>query len=251
MPISRTRRTISFRLVVCPRRALYGSDSVNKPMPWKILVLKFMNFTLVADTIRGFTAYAFPRAAQYAVHEADEPTFRRDWLRKCTDFVCVVCCWSRSVLLIALCGLVLSACMHAAPAMLNERTAVISGRETMGNSANEAIRRMLTKAAAMTLDHGFRYFQIVNSRSTYLNHDRVLPIRPGVDVTIKLYREGEISPRRPGVWDADKIAAGDMGNVAALSAGDATTPLAPRSRTLVPAKPNISPLSCPDYGCTW
>lgn len=115
--------------------------------------------------------------------------------RKYANFVGVACC----------CGLMLSACMHKAPAMYSERTAVISGRGTAGDSENDAIRKTLTKAAAMTLDHGFRYFQIAT------------PIKPGINVAINVYRDGEINPKKPGIWDAERIAQGDMGDISKLS----------------------------------
>jgi len=145
--------------------------------------------------------------------------------RKFMALICVACC----------CGLTLSACMHKAPVMYSERTAVISGRGTAGDSEDDAIRKALTKAAAMTLDHGFRYFQITT------------PIRPGINVAIDVYREGEINPKKPGLWDAERIAQGDMGDIAKLreDAAPVARPLA------TPAKPNNSTPNCTAYGCVW
>lgn len=140
---------------------------------------------------------------------------------------------------IACSGLMLSACMHNAPAMRGERAAMISGRATAGYGENDAIRKTLTKAAAMTLDHGFRYFQIMS------------PIRPGVDVSIKLYRDGEIGPKTPGLWDAERVAQGDMGDITRLSEEAAPPRIAPPSATAAPAKPNGSAPNCTVYGCVW
>lgn len=116
-------------------------------------------------------------------------------LRKYANLIFVACC----------CGPMLSACMHKAPAMYNEHTAVISGRGTASDSEDDAIRETLAKAAAMTLDHGFRYFQIAS------------PIKPGVNVAINVYRDGEINPKKPGIWDAERIAQGDIGDITKLS----------------------------------
>jgi hypothetical protein len=147
------------------------------------------------------------------------------WLRKCVDLICVACC----------CGLTLSACMHKAPAMYSGHTAVISGRGTAGYGEDDAIRKTLARAAAMTLDHGFRYFQITS------------PIKPGINVAIDVYREGEINPKKPGLWDAERIAQGDMGDIAKLH--EDTTPIARPSAT--PAKSNSSTPNCTAYGCIW
>jgi hypothetical protein len=157
-------------------------------------------------------------------------------MRNYREFVVAVWRLSGSILIAALCGFALSACVSAAPKMLNERTAVISGRATVGDNPSNATRKTLFRAAAMTLDHGFRYFQIIRPQNTGAIHGGDSPIQPGVNVTIKLYREGEISPHRPGVWDAENIAAGNTGKNANLSARAAATLPNQRSTTTAPIK---------------
>ena len=88
-------------------------------------------------------------------------------------------------------------CAHPAP-VLHGRVTTISGRGTGQLSEDEATRKVLVVAAAITLDHGYRYFEIAG------------PVRPGADVTVRIYGTGEISPKRPGVWDADAVAAGQF-----------------------------------------
>jgi hypothetical protein len=117
--------------------------------------------------------------------------------------------YGRKILLGVFCGLALAACAHPVRPMFNAHTIVISGRSTVGSDLNSATRKTLIVAARMTLDHGFRYFKIVGSQNAPSRSDVPL-IRPGADVTIEVFREGEIDPRRPGVWDAQNIGAGRM-----------------------------------------
>jgi hypothetical protein len=145
----------------------------------------------------------------------------------------------------------LMACMNAAPPMLSERTAMISGRATANRNANDATEIVLVKAATMTLDHGFRYFQIVGSQSVVRDRDGNELIRPGANVTIKVYREGEIDPRTTGIIDAENIAEHDATAIAGLSpqatAESATSP----STTPAPASSGMPAPHCTVYGCTW
>lgn len=116
----------------------------------------------------------------------------------------------RKIVVGVLCGIALSACAHPVPPMRNDRTVVISGKRTVGNNARDATQKILIQAARLTLDHGFRYFTIVGSPIANSIRSRALSIQPGADVTIKVYREGEIDPRSANVWDAGNIAAGNL-----------------------------------------
>jgi hypothetical protein len=109
-----------------------------------------------------------------------------------------------------LCGMALSACAHRVPTLRNDHTAVISGKRTVGNSSREAARIILIQAARLTLDHGFRYFTIVCSPVANSIRSGTPSIQPGADVTIRVYRQGEIDPLSPNVWDAGSIAASDL-----------------------------------------
>ena len=95
-------------------------------------------------------------------------------------------------------ALALAGCIHRAPASIHDGSAVISGHNTVHASASDARETVLIEAASITLDHGYRYFQVMT------------PIRPGADVTIRVYGMGEINPHLPGVYDANDIAAGKM-----------------------------------------
>jgi len=116
----------------------------------------------------------------------------------------------RKIVLGVFCALALSACAHPLPPMRSDRVVVISGKSTIGISAQDATQKMFIKAARLTLDHGCRYFTIVDSLNAYPNRTGAPPIRPGANLAIRVYRQGEIDPRTPGVWDAQSIAAGNL-----------------------------------------
>src|SRR5215469_7442400 len=92
---------------------------------------------------------------------------------------------------------VVAGCAHPIPA-LHGQSVVISGRGTVHDGLDDATRKVLVEAAAITLDHGYRYFEVTE------------PIRPGANVAIRLYGAREINPRAVGVYDASSIAAGQV-----------------------------------------
>jgi hypothetical protein len=170
-------------------------------------------------------------------------------MRKYREFVVAFWRHGRNILLGALCGFALSACVSTAPKMLNDRLAVIAGRDSVGDNVNNATRKTLVKAATMTLDHGFRYFQIVGGPESVRGD--VSFIRPGADVTIKLYRQSEINPQRPGRWDAEDIAAGKLRNYRAMPAEASAIPPGPPSAISASTKSNALTPKCTVYGCVW
>jgi len=89
-------------------------------------------------------------------------------------------------------------CAHRASATIRDDTATISGHNTGHMTPSDARRVVLIEAAAITVDHGYRLFQVT------------MPIRPGVPVTVHLYGKGEIDQNASGVYDANAIAAGDL-----------------------------------------
>jgi hypothetical protein len=119
-------------------------------------------------------------------------------------------CTGVRVLAVALFGVMLMGCAHHAPATLHQRMTVISGKGTAKDSARDAARKVLIEAAAITLDHGYRYFEIVGTEAMGSNSSGLPAIRPGADVTIKLFGAGDVDPRPPVVWDAQAIAAGAL-----------------------------------------
>ena len=92
----------------------------------------------------------------------------------------------------------LAGCVHRAPLSVHDQTAMISGHNTIHVSMADARQTVLTEAASITVDHGYRLFKVMT------------PIRPGSDVTIHVYGAGEIDPAAPNVYDAHAIAAGRM-----------------------------------------
>jgi hypothetical protein len=97
-----------------------------------------------------------------------------------------------------LCATLLAGCAHHAPAAIHGNTTVISGRNTAQASAADTRRTVLVEAASITVDHGYRYFEVMT------------PVRPGSDVTIRVYGQRENDPRTPNVYDAIAIAAGQL-----------------------------------------
>jgi len=97
-----------------------------------------------------------------------------------------------------LCVAVFSGCAHRAPASIHDGMTVISGHNTAHSSLHDAVETVLVEAAAITVDHGYRYFRVMTQ------------IRPGADVTIHVYGAGEVDRRASDVYDADDIAAGRM-----------------------------------------
>lgn len=140
-------------------------------------------------------------------------------------------------------ALALAGCVSTSTAMLDERTAIISGRGSGYSSAADVQQRVILEAATAARARGFRYFVIQSatdqSRSgrmyfpgqtntygqgtatctgnfcsgTYSGQTYSTPaqafdyVRPGQDVQIRFYREGEINPKAANVWDAVSIMA--------------------------------------------
>jgi len=152
---------------------------------------------------------------------------------------------------LAVCACLLSGCVSAAAegTMLSDNTALISATGELDQRA-EMIDRALKEAATVTSMHGYRYFviltaddtssttsvavpgqrlvfQMLTNRSfgattfgaaaypggTYTQSDRrVTRIKPGLDIIIQMYRNGEIHPQKQGVWNADVV----LGRIASV-----------------------------------
>jgi hypothetical protein len=87
---------------------------------------------------------------------------------------------------------ILAGCAHPVP-VLHGHDVVISGWNTAQDTADGATRKVLAEAAAITLDHCYRYFEVLN------------PIRPGAKVTIRLYEAGENEQSAANVHDASLV----------------------------------------------
>ena len=136
-------------------------------------------------------------------------------------------------------------CSTVHTTMLSGNSAVISA--TGGNTSdyNRVMQQGLTEAAKLTRTQGYQYFIVVSAEdttrfgishmpghiygaqarvdrpigttnlgpsyfpgATYQGPATDIPyVRPGVDITIRMYRQGEIDPSQPGVWRADETVA--------------------------------------------
>jgi len=120
--------------------------------------------------------------------------------------------------------------------MLAENMALISSLGTNSAAREKVIQDALTEAGRVTRVHGYRYFIILKAGDASISGVMVdnqifrnlLPntlgkpganfltvsrnlnyFRPGLDITIRMYREGEIDPRVEGVWNTE----GTMGPI--------------------------------------
>jgi|GEM_PF-5389220 len=110
--------------------------------------------------------------------------------------------------------ILLSACIAPMRPLGSGQIGTISGRETAGLSTPAAAKKILSEAAQLTLDHGFRYFVLLSSPDQQRNGAASPPqraqtaaaqgtsVHPGMDVTFKAFRKGQINPNTAGVWDA-------------------------------------------------
>jgi hypothetical protein len=143
----------------------------------------------------------------------------------------------------AACAILLSGCVTAQSTMLTDSTARVTARGPHAADRNDVVQATLAEAAKLTRMHGYRYFTILmaqdasrwgsittpgvtlliaagNERplgstnlgpqaipgSKYSGPDNTVPvIRPGLEITIRMYREGEVDPGRQEVWNPEVI----------------------------------------------
>src|SRR5579863_9517854 len=82
----------------------------------------------------------------------------------------------------------LAGCANPLPFLLDDDTAVISGNLTQGESRPAAVKTVISRAAVVTIDHGYEYFRILSDPSSpeTSDHSRgTSAIQPGMDVAIK------------------------------------------------------------------
>ena len=113
--------------------------------------------------------------------------------------------------------ILLSACIGPMRPLRNGQIGTISGHETAGLSAPAAQKKILSEAAQLTVDHGFRYFVLLSPPDQQRNSAASIPQRaqttatpgaslhPGMDVNFRAFRKGQINPRITGVWDAFQV----------------------------------------------
>jgi hypothetical protein len=135
----------------------------------------------------------------------------------------------------------LAGCALAQGTLLSDNTARITSRANSVENLDRMIAGAVAEAARLTRAQGYRYFVIleavddsktanvsVNQQitrtttntsvrfgnlslgaigrtgSTFVTPgSRVQVLRPGLNITIRMYREGEIDPHGQGVWNAD------------------------------------------------
>ena len=100
--------------------------------------------------------------------------------------------------MILLSAFLLFGCVSHAPIWENPRGVVVSGKDMAGLTPAAAYQAMLARAARLTVDHGYRYFTVT---------DPSLPakdgtLKPGANITIRVFHEGGTRYPAPGVWDA-------------------------------------------------
>jgi hypothetical protein len=131
------------------------------------------------------------------------------------------------VLLLAV--LALGGCVAPKSTLLGENTALISMLGRPASDRENISNAVLAEAAKITREHGYRYFVILKAEDTsregvMLREDQsvlhslgayrgrpgatdiivsrnVAYVQPGFDLTIRMYKDGEIDPRLKGVWN--------------------------------------------------
>ncbi len=138
------------------------------------------------------------------------------------------------------CGVLLTGCasgQNSQSMTITEDTALVSVAGKPGMSRATLFREAVGEAARITRDHGYTYFVIIGAADAAQTVSRNVPgqllasrtarprntftasfdpvsttpghtvqeTRPGLDVTIRMYREGEIEATKEGVWPAAAV----------------------------------------------
>lgn len=137
--------------------------------------------------------------------------------------------------------LVTTACVRVNERMLDQRTAVLSGRGTAFDSRGGVTQGLITRAAEMAQERGYPYFAIMDSAdasstgywqqpsTTYGNATAFTNCtgsfcnstingsattypgqtfqfnRPGADMMVRFFGQGEVNPNAPGVWSVASV----------------------------------------------
>ena len=138
------------------------------------------------------------------------------------------------------------------PDLRDDHTVVVSGRETSELNPAEARRAVLLDAARITVDHGYQYF-VVQRRDVWTPSGSVRAgtdsaIRPGDDVTIKVFHDGEVSPGTRDVFDAQRLLTSGVPQGSAQAPVYFPKPATAPASSQDPSKPQPH---CTAYGCSW
>jgi hypothetical protein len=116
--------------------------------------------------------------------------------------------------------------------MIDDRTAIVSGRTSEVDGRGTMTTAMLREAAKQCLDRGFAYFQVLSDvdRSGTMASATAAPTTspatggasavappgpmtggaaqvPRGGIMVRFYKAGEINPNAPGVWNARALVA--------------------------------------------
>jgi hypothetical protein len=149
----------------------------------------------------------------------------------------------RKRILVLLSGMVLAGCAHSTESMmLTDDTALISATGRDRNDEGKVVDATLREAAKLTRQHGYNYFVILSAADASRVGNTIVPngrlqnqpatdstygtstlsrsfrvgaatfvgrrtsyYKPGLDITIRMYRPGDIDPQRAGVWTTEVI----------------------------------------------
>ncbi|MGE0153133.1 MAG: hypothetical protein AB7R90_10985 [Reyranellaceae bacterium] len=138
--------------------------------------------------------------------------------------------------------LVLAGCATARSTVVAPDVAMISGRGTKFNDQGQVVRAAMRSAARTTLDKGYQYFTILDSKDMSQTGATIMPgqtyttttgtasisnygqasfstrsrthstpgyvtpyIKPGVDFMIRMFRHGQVTSDTAGIFDAKEI----------------------------------------------
>lgn len=151
----------------------------------------------------------------------------------------------RNVAFAFLCAGLTTGCASAVPPLGPDQTAVIPGSATADQNAQDARRTVLIDGARITVDHGFQFFQVMPSQASgiYSVSSFSSEIRPGADVTIKVYQKSDIPMGVQGLWDANKLLENGVPEGRSAAAAAQPYPMRPAARGPGPR--------CTAYGCVW
>lgn len=133
--------------------------------------------------------------------------------------------------------LLVSACVRSETTMLTPNTAIIETQGTAFDSHSGVAKGALVEAATQTVSRGYRYFIVLEKNDTTQTHTDYTPgtsqttgwvnpangtysatttttpgytntwTTPGSAMTIRMFKDGEVDPKLPPVWDAEAILA--------------------------------------------
>ena len=151
------------------------------------------------------------------------------------------------LVVLTMCAILAAGCATSTRStMLTDDTVLVSVLGQNANDKQRIVERAIGEAARVVREHGYRYFVIVDAADGsqrgvrrlpgrkitidtaplrnsgtvrpnslyvaaggYNGPDRIVPyVRIGLDITIRMYHEGEVDAAFPGVWSSDNVLSG-------------------------------------------